>query len=129
MIEAHFDSLEKGICGNLLVIFNNLNRTYTSPETGYIKGEIVFIDGSSLIIFQHARIERDKLVITDYRYHYMETNNRMIFRYDNAPHYPGIKTFPQHKHCPLVIEEAGMPGIEEVLAEINLNIIQKIKPY
>ena len=128
MIEAHFDSIEKVILGNPLVILNNLHRTYTSPETGYIKGEITFIDSSLLIIFQHVRVERDKVIITDYRYHYMGTDNRLIFRYDNAPHHPEINTFPHHKHLPFGIEEVSIPSLGEVLAEIDSNIIQGIKP-
>ena len=127
MIEEHFDSLEKVILGNSLVILISFQRTYTSPETGYIKGEVFFIDSSSLIIFQHVRVEGNKLIITDYRYHYMEVDNRLVFRYDNAPHYPEINTFPHHKHFPSGIKEAGMLNIEDVLAEIDSRIIRKIK--
>ena len=128
MIEAHFGSSEKVIRGDPLVIFVDLHRIYTSPETGYIKGEIIFIDNSSLIMFQHVRIKEYKVIITDYRYHYMDADNRLIFRYDNAPHHPEIHTFPYHKHFPFGIEKASLPSIEEVLAEIDSNIIQKIKP-
>lgn len=127
MIEEHYDSLEKVIVSNSLVILINFHRTYTSPETGYIKGEVVFIDSSSLIIFQHVRVEENKLIITDYRYQYMDIDNRLVFRYDNAPHHPEINTFPHHQHFPSEIKEASMPNIEDVLAEIDSSIIRKIK--
>lgn len=128
MIEKHFDSIEKVIHDDPLVILINLNRVYTSHVTGYIKGEIIFIDSSSLIIFQHVKIERDKRTVTDYRYHYMDSNNNLIFRYDNAPHHPEIKTFPHHIHYPHGIKETNTPSIEDVLAEIDSDIIKKTKP-
>lgn len=128
MIETHFDSIEKVIVGDPLVILINHHRIYTSPETGYIKGETTFIDNSSLIMFQHVRLAKDKLIITDYRYHYMDAYNKLIFRYDNAPHHPEVNTFPHHKHITFGIEEANIPSIEELLDEIDSNIIKKIKP-
>ncbi len=128
MIEKHFDSIEKLIRGDSLVILINLHRNYTSPATGFIKGEINFMDSSSLIIFQHVLVKEENLIITDYRYHYMDADNRLVFRYDNAPHHPEINTFPHHKHLPFRIEKAGILSIEEVLAEIDSNIIEKIKP-
>ncbi len=30
---------------------------------------------------------------TDYSFHYMTSDNRCIFRYDNAPHHHGYLTF------------------------------------
>ncbi len=88
MIDEHFESIEKVIRNGPLALLINLSRTYTSQETGYIKRNITFIDSSSLAIFQHVRVDRDTIAITDYRYHYMDENNKMIFRYDNATHHP-----------------------------------------
>ncbi len=58
MIDEHFESIEKVIHNDPLVILTNLSRTYTSQETGYIKGSINFIDSTSLAIFQHVRVDR-----------------------------------------------------------------------
>ena len=126
MIDAHFEALETTIISDPLVISTDLHRAYTSIETGYIKGEITFIDGSSLVIFQHVRIEEEKLTVTDYRYHYMTPDDKLIFRYDNAPHYPKIDTFPHHKHLPSGARDAAMPSVKDVLAEIDSILIEKI---
>lgn len=126
MIDAYFDQIEKAITDNPLAVFIDLHRVYTSPKTAYIKGEITFIDASSFVIFQHVRIEEFRLTITAYRYHYMDSDKGLIFRYDNAPHYPGFSTFPHHKHLPSGVQETTMPSIKKVLDEIHLNIIQGI---
>jgi len=126
LIDAHFEALETAIISDPLVISTDLHRAYTSIETGYVKGEITFIDGSCLVVFQHVRIEEEKLTVTDYRYHYMTPDNKLIFRYDNAPHYPEIDTFPHHKHLPSGARGAAMPSVKHVLAEIDAIVIEKV---
>jgi uncharacterized protein DUF6516 len=126
LIDAHFEAFETEIISDPLVIFTDLYRFYTSRETGYVKGEITFIDGSFLVVFQHVRIEAEELTVTDYRYHYMTAENKLIFRYDNAPHYPQMGTFPHHKHLPSGVQDATMPSSNDLLAEIDSIVIGQI---
>nr|WP_253881088.1 MULTISPECIES: DUF6516 family protein [Microcystis] len=34
----------------------------------------------------------------DYRYHFQDEQNNLVFRYDSTPHFPNLSTFPHHKH-------------------------------
>ena len=54
----------------------------------------------------------------------MDPENKMIFRYDNAPHYPNIDTFPNHKHTLSEVKESTMPSVEDLMNEINQYIIK-----
>lgn len=126
MIEEHFDDIEGIIRDDLLVIFLDFHRVYAGPKTAYIKGKVRFIDNSLLSLFQHVCFKEGKLIITDYRYHYMDSKNRLIFRYDNAPHHPDLTTFPHHKHISSGEKESGMPSIEDLLTEIHQHIIGEI---
>ncbi len=47
----------------------------------------------------------------------MDVNNRLIFRYDNAPHHRQVPTFPHHKHLPEEVVESSAPDIAAVLDE------------
>ncbi|MDB9424247.1 DUF6516 family protein [Microcystis aeruginosa CS-564/01] len=38
------------------------------------------------------------LEFLDYRYHFQDEKNNLVFRYDSTPHFPNISTFPHHKH-------------------------------
>jgi len=38
---------------------------------------------------------------------------------DNTPHFPGLKTFPNHKHMPDNVIPATRPSVFEVLDEVN----------
>lgn len=51
----------------------------------------------------------------------------MIFRYDDAPHHPDVKTFPHHKHTPTEVIESPAPSLEVVFEEISREIIRKIQ--
>lgn len=54
-----------------------------------------------------------------YRYHFQDKDNKVIFRYDNTPHFPGLKAFPNHKHLPDDVVPASRPSVLEVLDEVN----------
>lgn len=123
MIDEHLVEIEKIIKEDYLVIFSDFQKIYTSQNTAYIKAKTKFIDDSFLSIFHHVRDENG-LFSFDYRYHYMDSENTMIFRYDNAPHYPEVHSFPHHKHTSAEIKESEMPCIKNILSEIHQYIIK-----
>jgi hypothetical protein len=125
VINSYFESVEKIIQNNSLIVCANLYKNHTSLNTAYIKGEITFADGSRLAVFQHVRIHETELLITDYRYHYMTNDNQLIFRYDNAPHHVEITTFPHHKHLPSCVQHTDIPNLKDILEEIDLTVIKK----
>jgi len=53
-----------------------------------------------------------------YSYHVFH-RNRVIVRWDNAPHFPTVKTFPHHKHIRRNIEESKEMTVELALEEIR----------
>ncbi len=129
MIEKYFDEIEKVLIDDPLVVITNFNRYHTNPKTAYIRGKALFIDSSSANIFQHIQLKEKNIIITNYRYNYMNSESKLIFRYDNAPHYKDLSTFPHHKHIPTGVEEARMPDIKDLLTEISKHIIRKLLTY
>ena len=75
-------------------------------------------DGCLLAISEMILEEGDSLIFLDYRYHFQDSNNELIFRYDSAPHYPHLSTHPHHKHLPDAILPSDKPTIEQVLQEV-----------
>ncbi|HRJ43663.1 MAG TPA: DUF6516 family protein, partial [Caldilineaceae bacterium] len=62
----------------------------------------------------HQEIERIKYV-----FQYQGEDGTLIFRYDNAPHFPDLPTFPSHKHTPDGVIAADTPDLTDVLQEID----------
>ena len=82
-----------------------------------IKGSITFTNGF-ILDFMELKNTKNKTKIK-YKYHFMNTENEMQFRYDNAKHHPEIKTFPHHKHISNIVVKSEKPELFDVLAEIQ----------
>jgi len=57
------------------------------------------------------------LEFLDYRYHFQDEKNNLVFRYDSTPHFPNLSTFPHHKHLPNDVISCHNPEIKQVLKE------------
>ena len=85
-----------------------------------IQGEMRFHDGSRLsVVEQLEPVGRRDFNRVNYKFHYQDATGNLIFRYDNAPHYPHLSTFPAHKHVGNSVVEAESPDLNNVLAEID----------
>jgi hypothetical protein len=91
----------------------------------FLRGDIYFIDNSRLH-FRELFIREVNPVKIAYAYHYQDSDGRMIFRYDNAPHYPALPTAPHHKHVSDAnVVAANPPNLEAVLREIENLLVMK----
>ncbi len=86
------------------------------PTNGLIKGEITFKDKSHLSFLEVKDTNEEPKI--KYRYHYMDKDKNLIFRYDNSPYHKEVSTFPHHKHTPNGIKESEEPTIETIMKEI-----------
>lgn len=84
------------------------------------KAELGFHDGSHLsIVEQLERVDQQSFERAAYKYHYQDSQDNLIFRYDNSPHYPRLPTFPDHKHIGDTVVESQPPELTDILAEID----------
>lgn len=70
---------------------------YEVEYTGTFRATIVFRDGSQLIV-RFALGSDDDIEEYDYVYQYLDRQGKRLFQYDDAPHHPGLSTFPHHWH-------------------------------
>ncbi len=90
-------------------------------DEGFMKGRILFIDGSILEFLEY--IKGDAWL--KYRFHCMNYQGALIFRYDNAPHHC-VSTFPDHKHTPNEVMAASSKELLCVIDEIEKMISRSI---
>jgi len=79
-----------------------------------------FLSGHLLEVNEAIVIEADQIKHLDYRYHFQDQQNNLIFRYDNTPHFPDLKSFPHHKHLKNKVEDSDEPLILDVINEAKL---------
>ncbi len=67
-------------------------------------------------------------VLFDYSYHWQSANGLLIIRWDNAPHYPKLQTFPHHKHIRSEsnVEISYETTLGDILNYISIQITNKI---
>ena len=116
----------RGIAAFPLVLSSSAQKQYgPDGKTVYLKGSLVFTDSWILELALFASEGRHTVVVDKYRFHYMNKQGQMLFRYDNAPHHADIHSFPHHKHVPDKSIPSAMPTIKEVLNEITSMFIRK----
>lgn len=91
-----------------------------NPDLSKTKIKLELIDGS-FIFLREIIIEN---VLFDYSYHWQQADGTLILRWDNTAYYPGIATFPHHKH--IETETNVQPSYEQSLHDVLSFIKNKI---
>jgi len=86
-------------------------KTFTNGF--YIKIFVLLIDQTELYMREYSDpTERN------YSYHWQNKNGKLITRWDNSPHYPGLFNTPHHKHIQGKVEPSEEITLEDVLKKI-----------
>jgi hypothetical protein len=126
MISSFLKELEVSVSSSSIVVSSTIQTYFSATKKEvYIKGSLTFIDLSVLEFAIYALGKNKKIMFDKYRFQYMDSRKRLIFRYDNVPHYKNVSTFPYHKHRHdgKVIESA-IPQFRDILEEITAVIAQ-----
>lgn len=91
-------------------------------DTGVISGSITFKDGS-IFHFKEVLLGENRY----YRLHYMDERSKLISRWDSAPHYRKLKTFPYHVHLPNGVKESERVTLIDVLDKVQFFVITKLE--
>jgi len=125
VIQTYFNRIKAEIdryASTRFVLSTKINFDLRPGDQGYLSGAIHFVNGSTLHFKEYVDTHDQKFGKLAYSYHFQDSGNQLLFRYDNAAHKPRLP-FTDHKHLPDQIIAASAPGIEEVLAEIfTLNV-------
>ena len=120
MIQTYFTQIKRVIeqyAATSFVLEATMHIEMRPGDQGYFTGTLVFADDSKLHFSEYldqTGAVVDKLMCT---YHYQDTGNELIFRYDNALHKPAL-SWVTHKHLPTQIIAVPAPTLDDVLAEI-----------
>ena len=91
-------------------------------NVGMVGGRIRFMDGS-IFHFRDVILGEER----HYRYHYMDEENSLIYRWDTAPHHKEVDTFPYHLHLPDGVKACEEVDLIDALDEIERNIVERIE--
>jgi hypothetical protein len=125
LIEQYFQSMLDLLASLPFVESSNVNLEKRGDLVGFIRGEVEFQDGSSLLSFRELIDLRLPIRKVMYAYHHQKADGTLIFRYDNTAHHGSVPTFPHHKHLKDGdATTSDAPSLEQVLREIEILISQ-----
>lgn len=119
MIKEYLYRLYDTIVSRGYIEIERLDFDEMPNRQGIVEGRLKFYDGSMLEFDETILLHDKELVKLRYAYHYQNEAGEVIFRYDNAPHYPNIPTYPHHKHIGSLVEPSQIPDLSEILREIE----------
>ena len=118
MITKYFAQFDEIINKADFITSSEIQKRKVNNFLGIIVGKII-VKGKTLDILEVIKITDQQLSKKKYKYHFQDSDNSLIFRYDNAPHHREIGTFPHHKHLPGKIIACNAPDLLQILSAIN----------
>ncbi|MBD2176057.1 hypothetical protein H6F42_03865 [Pseudanabaena sp. FACHB-1998] len=113
----YFDQVDQLLEVYPNVYVENYNATILSSERANLKLRSRFYFKYLFSISEALIVVDDQIMVIDYRYHFQDGQNNLIFRYDNTPHFPNLSSFPHHKHLEDFVVSSDQPSITMVIQD------------
>lgn len=118
IIQGYLDEVEQLLlnCSNAYI--EEYSAVILTPERANLRIRIRFAIKYLLAVSEAFVVVNNQIEYVDYRYHFQDEQNSLIFRYDSTPHFPNLPSFPHHKHLVDDVVACEKPHIADVLQEV-----------
>jgi len=120
ILSQYFEDIEDSIRKLESANVERYEEEVLTSSRANLRIRVRFLSGHLLEVNEAIVIVKDQLKHLGYRYHFQDQENNLIFRYDNTPHFPELKSFPHHKHLKNKVEDSDAPLILNVITEAKL---------
>ncbi len=117
ILSDYLNQIEQAIENSQNVYVERYQEEILTSQRVNLRIRLRFNQTHLLEINEAIIVENNQLEFLDYRYHFQDQENKLVFRYDSTPHFPNLSTFPHHKHLPNEVINAQKPDLIEVLRE------------
>ena len=118
-IDAYFQLINDTLANSPVIKSQDIFAEKRTLTEGYLRANVLFINSSQLH-FRELITTEPVIQRISYTYHYQREDGIMLFRYDDAPHFPTLPNAPHHKHRgeeDVIASEP--PDLQSVLKEIE----------
>jgi hypothetical protein len=119
-LESYFAEVEAAVA-QLPAYAESYVEEILTAERANLRIRLRFENGALLEINEALIVENGRLKTLGYRYHSQRADRELVFRYDNTPHFPGMPSFPHHKHLRDAVVASSKPDLLDVLQEAKTN--------
>lgn len=98
-VVEYIESVKQRLLTDAIVAQFHLVRERLTPTDGHIRARLTLIDGSQLEFSEYVqRLPEGQVNVVTYSYHWADSQENLIRRWDNTPHFPDLPGFPHHIH-------------------------------
>src|SRR5215468_5196488 len=129
MIKAYLQGIDALLSASPLVrdveIVRRSIRDTEFEKVLHYRYRVLLANGDFIEMTERVLEAQGRLEVTKYRHHWQDRQDRLLKRWDNAPHYPAIDTFPHHLHDGIedrVVRHPAVTGLkvlQRILADIE----------
>jgi hypothetical protein len=116
-LHQYLEKVESAIRNLQGVYVERYQEEILTAERVNLRIRMRFSQGFLLELNEAVVAEGGTIKHLGYRYHFQDERNRLVFRYDNTPHFPELKNFPHHRHSEGGVTGYERPSISRVLDE------------
>jgi len=99
MIENYFSKLDSELKDSPIVVSHTWLRYKISDAEGSFRIRGTLINGDTFELSEFVVLNvTSEIEVIAYSYHWQNTENQLVMRWDNARHHLQIRTFPHHVH-------------------------------
>jgi len=117
LLTEYLEAVEQAVTALANGYVEQYQEEWLTPARINLRIRVRLASGGLLEINEAVIVESGALVCLGYRYHCQDAQNRLIFRYDNTPHFPDLPSFPHHKHLPDHVIATEKPMVLRAIAE------------
>jgi len=129
MIEEYLRQIDEllstsPMVNDVVIVRRSIRDTELEKVLNY-RYRVTLADGGLVEMTERVLEVQGALEVTRYRHHWQNANGLLIKRWDNAPHYPALETFPHHLHDGAENRVAphpaitGLEALQRILAEVE----------
>jgi hypothetical protein len=121
-IEDYFDSIEIYLIQNPIISTYEVIRKEISPIDGKLRIKAFIENNSTLEFFIYISELNQEITQLKYSYHWQDFEQKILRRWDNAPHHLSLSNAPHHEHLSNGIIEPSfnIPDFFFVIEQIEL---------
>ena len=117
ILQDYFDEIDQLLRNSTNIYVEDFKASFLTSERANLRLKVRFAFKYLLAVSEIIVVVDNQIEYIDYRYHFQDAQNNLIFRYDSTPHFPTLPSFPHHKHLPDQVIACKKPHIAEVLKE------------
>jgi hypothetical protein len=118
MLENFLADLKASLTVSPIVKDIEILDEFITSVSGFLDCRVLIIDGSELYVSEYFTVLENRIKRDKYSYH-LQKNDKLIIRWDNAPHHRELSTFPFHIHKKNGVQESKEMTVDDILEEIS----------